>query len=239
MTAEAGVYALGYRHRCSNFISERCNLAKINRASMVHGVRRPAAAVVVLAPSAASLVLGQTVRHHVHTLHATDHDSPVHRPDHHRHHVHLSSSVLDLNSHPLREVVVGRSFDLGSLSQTMDEEGIDLALNLVGLGESSLVVRACSHCRYFVVGVYRLGYSEGVEDSCFVKGCRKCLTVLIVLGMGYRKEFGLVIGTENSAGRRLVSECASWGRSLKEDLGRIGLVDHDCSEANCIAQDLS
>ena len=101
-------------------------------------------------------------------------------------------------------------------------------------------MRARSHCRHFVVGVYRLGYSEGVEDSCFVKGCRKWKTVLIVVGMGYRKEVDLVIGTENFAGRRLVSECASWSRSLKEDLGRIGLVDHNCcSEANCIAQDLS
>ena len=86
-----------------------------------------------------------------------------------------------------------------------------------------------SHCRYFVVGVYKLGYSEGVEDSCFVKGYRKCLTVLIVVGIGYRKEVG----------RRLVSEYVSWSRSLKEDRGKTGLVDHNCSEANCIAQDLS
>ena len=100
-------------------------------------------------------------------------------------------------------------------------------------------MRARSHCRYFVVGAYKLGYSEGVEDSCSVKGFRKCLTVLIVVGIGYRKEVGLVIGTENFAGHRLVSECVSWGRSLKEDLGRTGLVDHNCSEANCIARDLS
>ena len=120
MTAKAGLYPPGYRHTRSTF-------AKITQAAMVRGVRRPAAAVVVLAPSAASLVLGQIVQHHVHTLHATDHDSPVHRPDRHRHrhHVHLSSSVLDLNSHPLREVVVGRGFDLGSPSQTMGEEDTD------------------------------------------------------------------------------------------------------------------
>ena len=101
------------------------------------------------------------------------------------------------------------------------------------------MVRARSHCRYSVVGVYKLGYSEGVEDSCFVKGYRKCLTVLIVVGIGYRKEVGLVIGTENFAGRRLVSECVNRSRSLKEDLGRTGLADHNCSEANCIAQNLS
>ena len=99
-------------------------------------------------------------------------------------------------------------------------------------------MRARSRCRYFVVGVYKLGYSEGVEDSYFVKGYRKCLMVLIVVGMDYMKEVGLGIDTENSAAHRPVSECASWGRSL-EDLGRIGLVDHDCSKGNCIAQDLS
>ena len=125
MTAEAGVYPPGYRHKRSTFIAERCSLATINQVSMVRGVWRSAAAVVVLAPSVVSLVLGQTVQHHVDTLPATDHDSPVHRPDHHRHHVHLSSSVLDLNSHPLREVVVGRGFGLGSPSQTMGEEGTD------------------------------------------------------------------------------------------------------------------
>lgn len=125
MTAKAGVYPPGYRHKCSASIAERCNLATITQAAMVRGVRRPAAAVAVLAPSAASLVLGQIVRHHVDTLRATDHDSPVHRPDHHRRHVHLSSSVLDLDSHPLTEVVVGRGFDLGSPSQTMAEEDTD------------------------------------------------------------------------------------------------------------------
>ena len=96
-----------------------------------------------------------------------------------------------------------------------------------------------SHCSYLVVGVYKLGYSAGAEDSCFVKGYRKCLTVLIVVGMDYMKVVGLVIDTENSAAHRLVSECASWSRSLKEDLGRIGLVDYNCSAENCIAQDLS
>ena len=119
------MYPPGYCHKCSTFIAERCNLATITQAATVRCVRRPAAAVFVLAPSAAALVLGQIVQHHVHTLHATDHDSPVRRPDHHRHHVHLSSSVLDLNSHPLKEVVVGRGFDLGSPSQTMGEEGTD------------------------------------------------------------------------------------------------------------------
>ena len=92
---------------------------------MVRGGRRPAAAVIVLALSVASLALGQTVPHPVDTLHATDHDSPVHRLDHHRHHVHLSSSVLDLNSHPLREVEVGKGFGLGSPNQTTGEEGTD------------------------------------------------------------------------------------------------------------------
>ena len=85
---------------------------------MVRGVSRPAAAAAVV-------VLGQTVQHHVHTLRARDHDSPVHRPDRRHRHVHLSSSVLDLNSHPLREVVVGMGFGLGSPSQTMGEEGTD------------------------------------------------------------------------------------------------------------------
>ena len=132
---------------------------------------------------------------------------------------------------------MGRSFGLGSRSQTMGEERTDLALDLVGLGESSLVVRAHRHCRYFVAGVYKLGYSEGVEDSWFVKGCHKRLTVLMEEGIGYRKEVGLVIGMENSAGHRLVSECVSWSRSPKEDLGRTGLIDHDCLEVNCIAQD--
>ena len=115
----------GYRHKRSTFIAERCDLATINQASMVRGGRRPAVAVVVLAPSAASLALGQTVHRPVDTLHATDRDSPVHRLDHHRHHVHLGSSVLDLNSHPLREVVVGKGFDLGSPNQTKGEEGTD------------------------------------------------------------------------------------------------------------------
>ena len=101
------------------------------------------------------------------------------------------------------------------------------------------MVRARSHCRYFVVGVYKLGCFEGVEDSCFVKGYHRCLTVLIVVDTDCRKEVGHVIGTENSADHRLVSECVSWSRSLKEDLGRTGLVGHNCSEANCIAQDLS
>ena len=204
MTAEAGVYSPVYRHKRSTFIAERCSLAVITQASMVRGVRRPAAAA-----AAAVIVLGQTVQHHVNTLPATDHDSPVHRPDHHRHHVHPGSSVLDLNSCPLREVVVGKGFGLGSLNQTTGEEGTDQALDLVGLGESSLVVRARSHCRYSVVGVYRLGYSEAVEDSCFVMGYRKCLTVLIVVGIDCRKEVGHVIGTANSAGRRLVMECVS------------------------------
>ena len=72
-----------------------------------------------------------------------------------------------------------------------------------------------------------------------MKGCRKWKTVLIGVGMGYRKEVDLVIGTKNFAGRRLVSECASWSRGLKEDLGRIGLAVHNCPEANCIAQNLS
>ena len=92
---------------------------------MVRDGRRPAVAVVDLAPSVASLALGQTVQHPVDTLHATDHDSPVHRLDHHRHRVRLSSSVLDLNSHPLREVVVGKGFGLGSPNQTTGEEGTD------------------------------------------------------------------------------------------------------------------
>ena len=104
---------------------------------------------------------------------------------------------------------MGKGFGLGSLNQTTGEEGTDQALDLVGLGESSLVVQARSHCRYSVVGVYRLGYSEAVEDSCFVMGYRKCLTVLIVVGRGCRKEVGHVIGTANSAGRRLVMECVS------------------------------
>ena len=72
-----------------------------------------------------------------------------------------------------------------------------------------------------------------------MKGYRKCLTGLIVVDIGCRKEVGHVIGTPNSAGRRLVSECASWSRSLKEDLGRTGLVDRNCSGENCIAQDQS
>ena len=79
-------------------------------------MRRPAAAVIVL---------DQTVYHPVNTLHAKDHDSPVHRLGCHRHHVHLGSPALDRDSHPLRDAAAGRSSGLGSLSQTTGEEGTE------------------------------------------------------------------------------------------------------------------
>ena len=106
-----------------HILVERCDLATITQAATVHDVCRLAAAGLVLAPSAASLVLDQTAQRHVHTLHATDHHSPGRRLDRHRHHVLLNSSVPDLNSHPLREVVAGRDFGLGSPNQTTGEEG--------------------------------------------------------------------------------------------------------------------
>lgn len=65
-----------------------------------------------------------------------------------------------------------------------------------------------------------------------MKGCRKCLTVLIVAGIDYRMEVGLV----NYAGRRLVSECVSWNMSPKANLKRTGLADHSCFETYCIDQ---
>ena len=131
---------------------------------------------------------------------------------------------------------MGKNSVLGSPSQTMGEEGTDLALDLVGSGESPLVVRARRRCKCFVVGVYKLGYFEGVEDSCFVKGWRRYLTVRIVAGIDYRMKIGLVVGMEESAGRRLVLECVSWKMSLMEDQKRTGLVDHSCFEMHCIVQ---
>ena len=74
-------------------------------------------------------------------------------------------------------------------------------LDLAGLGESSLVVRVDRRCSYFVVGMYRLGCSEEVEDSCFVKECRKNLTVLFVVYIDCRVKVGLVVGMEDCAGR--------------------------------------
>ena len=134
-------------------------------------MHRLAAAAAVVAPvrSAAALVLDQTVKLLAATLDVTEHDNPVRRPGRHRHHVHLGS--LDRDNHPLMEVAVGRSSGLGSLSWTMGEEGTGSGLDLAGLGESPSVVRVRRRCRCFVVGACRLGYSEEVEDSCFVKGC--------------------------------------------------------------------
>lgn len=81
-------------------------------------------AVAALAPLAASPVLDQTVSRPVDTLHAKDRDRLVRRLDHHRRREHPGSLVLDRDSHLLREVVVGRDFGRGSLSQMTGEEGI-------------------------------------------------------------------------------------------------------------------
>lgn len=112
-------------------------------------------------------------------------------------------------------------------------------------------------CRCFAVEVCRLGCSGEVEDSYFAQGYRKHQIVLVAARIGYRMEVGLVIGIEDSAGRNsgcvglAVKEgrvgfagyrraCAreSWRRSSKEDLRRTDLVDHNCFEANRIAQRL-
>ena len=74
-------------------------------------------------------------------------------------------------------------------------------LELAGLGESPLVVRVRRGCRRFVVAACRLVYLPEVEDSCFVKACRKHLTVLVVACTDCRVEVGLVVGMEDSAGR--------------------------------------
>lgn len=77
-----------------------------------------------LAPSAASLVLDQTVWRPVDTLHAKDHYSPVRRLGPPHRHVHLGSLGRDRDSHLSREVVVGRGSGQGSRSQMTGEEGI-------------------------------------------------------------------------------------------------------------------
>ena len=83
-----------------------------------------AAAVIALALSAAALVLAQTAKRPVDTLHAKDHDSPVRRRGHHHRHVHLGSLVPERDNRLSREVVVGRGSGRGSLSQTRTgEEG--------------------------------------------------------------------------------------------------------------------
>ncbi len=128
-------------------------------------------------------------------------------------------------------------------------------LDLAGLGESPLVVRVRKRYRYFVVGVCRLGYSGGVEDSYFVMVCHKHLAVLIEAGIDYRVAVGLVVGMEHSggrswrpvglaakecrvgsAGRTPVWESGSWRRNSKGDLGRAGLAGRNCFETECIAQ---
>lgn len=130
-------------------------------------------------------------------------------------------------------------------------------LDLAGLGESPLVVRVHRCYKCFAVGVCRLGCFEEAGDSCFVKGCRKHLTVLAVAYIDCKVVVGLVIDMEYSAGRRssfvglavkegklgfagckLAWERESWRRSSKGDLRRTGLVDHNYFEANCIAQQL-
>lgn len=188
--------------------------------------------MIALARSVASLVPGQTAYHPVDILHATDHGSHVHRPGCHRRRAPPGSPVLDRDSHPLRGVAVGRRSVLGIPSQMMGEEGTGQVLKFVGLGETPLVVQARKRCRRFAVGAYKLVCSEGVEGSCFVKGCRRCLTVLIVAGIDHRMEVGLV----NYAGRRLVSGCVSWNMSPKANLKRTGLADHSCFETYCIDQ---
>ena len=97
-------------------------------------------------------------------------------------------------------------------------------------------MRARRCCRCFVVGVCKLDCSEGVEDSCFVKGCRNCVTVLDVADIDCRMEVGLVAGMEDCAGRRPVSEFVGWSMRSKENLGRTGLVDRSCFEGIGIAQ---
>lgn len=74
-------------------------------------------------------------------------------------------------------------------------------LDLAGLGESPLVGRVRRGCRRFVVAARRLVYSPEVEDSCFVKGCRKHMTVLVVACTDCRMEVGPAVGMEDSAGR--------------------------------------
>ena len=237
--AGAGVYPLRTPHEGPVSIAKDCtnlSFVGINQASRVRVVRRPAAAVIVLALSAASLVLDQTAYHPVGTLHAKDHDSPVHRLGCHRHHVHLDSPVLDRDSHPWKDAAAGRGSGPGSLSQTTGEQGTEWVLDLVGLGESPLVARGRRRCRYSVVEEYKLGCSEGVEDSCFVKGCCKSVTVLIAADIDYRMEVDLVVGMEDCPGHRPVSECVGWNMRSKENLGRTGLVAHSCFEGNGIAQ---
>ncbi len=128
-------------------------------------------------------------------------------------------------------------------------------LDLAGLGESPLVVRVRKRCRHLVVGVYRLGYSGGVEDSCSVMVCHKHLAVLTEAGIDYRVAVGFVVGMEDfggrswrfvglaakecrvgSAGRTPVWECGSWRRDSKGDLGRTGLAGRNCFETRGIAQ---
>lgn len=188
--------------------------------------------MIALARSAASLVPGQTACHPADTLHAKDHGSHVHRPGCRRRRAHLGSPVLGRDSHPLREAEVGRRSVLSTPSQMTGEEGTDQVLDFVGLDETPLVVRARKRCRRFAVGAYMLGCSEGVGGNCFVKGCRKCLTVLIVAGIDYRMEVALV----NYAGRRAVSECVSWNMRPKANLKKTGLADHSCFETYCIDQ---
>lgn len=209
--------------------------------------------MIAPAPSAACPVPDRTAYRLVDSLRAKDHDSPVRKPVHRRRRVRLGSLVLCRDNRLLREAAAGRDSGLGSLSQKMGVEGTGLVLDLAGLGGSPSVVRVHRRCRCFVVGgVCRLGCSEGVGDSCFVKGCRRCWTVLAVARIDCRRAVGLVVGMEDSAGRssscavkegrvgsagcRLVWELGSWDKSSKEDRGRTGLVDRNGFEANCIAQ---
>ena len=53
-----------------------------------------------------------------------------------------------------------------------------------------------------------------------------------------RVEVELVVGMRNSAGRRLAWDRGSRRRSSKEDLRRTDLVDRNCFERDCTAQQL-
>ena len=110
-------------------------------------------------------------------------------------------------------------------------------------------------CRRFVTRACSLVCFVEVEDSCSVKGFRRRIGGVVAARIDCSEEVGLVLGTEDSAdhkwdhvrfavkedrhgsaGCRLGWKLGSWRRNRKEGLGRIGLVGHNCLEANCIAQ---
>ena len=95
---------------------------------------------------------------------------------------------------------MNRGSDLGSRSQKMGVGGIGSDLDLAGLGESPWVVPVRIRCSCFVGEGCRLGCSAAVEDSCFGRGCRKCLIVLVAACIDRMVGVGLAIGMVDSAG---------------------------------------